>query len=113
MVKIIAYEQRKKASGELFVALILQGDLTMVQSSETGRFYATIKKASITSTLSEEEAKAQIGREIPGRIAKVGCPEYEYTIEETGEVITLRHKWEFLPEGEPTPLRVVSSNMAA
>jgi hypothetical protein len=113
MVKISAYEQRKNSSGESFIALILQGDLVMVQSSETGRFYATAKKTSITSTFSEEEAKALIGREIPGRIAKVACEAFEYTIEETGEVITLSHRWEYLPDGEPTPLRVVHNNMAA
>jgi hypothetical protein len=85
----------------------------MVQSSETGRFYATAKKTSITSTFTEEEAKALIGREMTGRIAKVQCEEFEYTIEETGEVITLSHRWEYLPDGEPMPLRVVSNNMAA
>jgi hypothetical protein len=113
MVKISAYEQRKNSAGEPFIVLILQGDLVMVQSSETGRFYATAKKTSITSTFSEEEAKALIGREIPGRIAKVACEEFEYTIEETGEVITLKHRWEFQPDEAPVPMRVVVNNRAA
>jgi hypothetical protein len=60
-----------------------------------------------------QTAQASIGKQLPGRIAKVPCAEYEYTIEETGEVITLSHHWEYLPEGEPTSLRVVSFNMAA
>lgn len=113
MVKITAFETRKNAVGEAFIALILQGDLVLVQSSESGKWYGTAKKTSITSTFTEEEAKALVGREIPGRIAKVPCEEYEYTIEETGEVITLEHRWEFLPEGEPTPMHVVVNNMAA
>jgi hypothetical protein len=54
-----------------------------------------------------------IGREISGRIEKVPCEEYEYTVEETGEVITLSHRWEFLPENAPTPMRVVVNNLAA
>jgi hypothetical protein len=113
MVRIIAYEERLNKESQPFVALILQGDLVMVQSQETGRYYATAKKCSITSTFSEEEAKALVGKELPGRISKVACPEFEYTIEETGETITLNHRWEYLPDGEPTPLRVVSNNMAA
>ena len=113
MVKISAFETRKNAAGETFIALILQGDLVMVQSSETGRFYATAKKTSITSTFSEEEAKALLGREIPGRIAKVQCEAYEYTIEQTGEVITLSHRWEYLPDEAPAQMRVVVNNLAA
>lgn len=112
MVRIIDYKQVQNTAGDPFISLVLQGDLVMVQSSETGRFYATAKKTSITSTFSEEEAKALIGREISGRIEKVACPEYEYSIEETGEVITLSHRWDYLPEGAPAPMRVVVNNAA-
>jgi hypothetical protein len=113
MVRIIGYETKKNKENETFIALILQGDLVMVQSSESGRFYATAKKTSITSTFTEEQAKMLVGREIPGRIEKVASEPYEYTVEETGEVITLSHRWEFLPENAPTPMRVVVNNMAA
>jgi hypothetical protein len=113
MVTVIGYETRKNKENEPFMALILQGDLVLVQSSETGRFYATAKKTSITSTFTEEQAKALIGRQIEGRIEKVASEPYEYTVEETGEVITLSHRWEFLPENAPTPMRVVVNNMAA
>jgi hypothetical protein len=113
MVTVIGYETRKNKENEPFMALILQGDLVMVQSSETGRFYATAKKTSITSTFTEEQAKALIGRQIEGKIEKVLCEEYEYTVEETGEVITLSHRWEFRPENAPSPMRVVVNNLAA
>jgi hypothetical protein len=113
MVTVIGYETRKNKENEPFMALILQGDLVMVQSSDSGRYYATAKKTSITSTFTEEQAKALIGRQIEGKIEKVLCEEYEYTVEETGEVITLSHRWEFLPENAPTPMRVVVNNMAA
>jgi hypothetical protein len=113
MVTVVGYESRKNKENEPFIALILQGDLVLVQSSETGRFYATAKKTSITSTFTEEQAKALIGRQIQGRIEKVASEPYEYTVEETGEVITLSHRWEFLPENAPTPMRVVVNNLAA
>jgi hypothetical protein len=113
MVTVVGYETRKNKENEPFMALILQGDLVMVQSSDSGRYYATAKKTSITSTFTEEEAKALIGRQIGGRIEKIECPEYEYTVEETGEVITLSHRWEFLPESAPSPMRVVVNNLAA
>jgi hypothetical protein len=113
MVKITNYETRKNKENEPFVVLILQGDLVMVQSSDSGRWYATAKQTSITSTFSEEQAKALIGQQIPGSIIKSLCEPYEYTVEETGEVIMLSHRWEFLPENAPTPMRVVVNNMAA
>jgi len=112
MVKIINYSLKQNKNKEPFVSLTLQGDLTMVQSQESGRFYATSKKSTITSTFTEEEAKALLGRDIPGSIEKVDCEEYDYKIESTGEVITLSHRWEFIPEGAPKPLRFVSAAMA-
>jgi hypothetical protein len=112
MVTITGYKQKDNKEGKPFIILELQGDLVMAQSSE-GRWYATAKRTSITSTFSEEQAKALVGQQIPGRIAKVPCQEYEYVVPETGEVITLSHSWELIPEGAPTPLRVVSADMAA
>src|SRR5687768_17069022 len=107
MVKIIDYSVRENKEAKPFVALKLQSDITMVQSQETGRWYATAKTCSITSTFDEATAKALIGKELTGRIEKVACEEYEYTVPETGEVITLSHRFEYVPEGEPVPLRVV------
>lgn len=112
MVKISGYALRTNKEGETFVVLQLQGDLVMVKSEETGRYYATAKKCSMTSTFTEEQAEALIGKELQGRIEKVACEPYEYTIEETGEVITLSHRYEYLPDGEPTPLRVVHKEAA-
>lgn len=100
MVTISSYVQRTNAEGEIFHALIIQGGIEMVQSKETGNFYATAKRASITSTFDEETCKSIIGTQIPGSIKKVECEPYEYTIKETGEIITLNHHWTYLPEGE-------------
>lgn len=113
MVKIVDFKQRINAEGAPFITLELQGDLVMVQSQETGKYYATCKRCSITSTFTEEQVQALIGRELPGRIERVECEEYEYTIPETGESITLSHRYEYLPDGVPTPLRVIHKDMVA
>lgn len=113
MVTVIGYSQRLNKEGKPFISLQIQGDLTMVRSSETGRWYATAKRCSITSTFDEEVAKSLVGKQIPGRIERVACEEYEYSIPESGEVISLRHTYEYVPENEPAPLRLVHSNLAA
>ena len=113
MVTIIGYALRTSKEGKPFVSLQLQGDLIMVQSKETGKFYATAKSCFITSTFDEVTAQTMVGKQIPGRIEKVATEPYEYVVEETGEAITLYHTWEYLPEDVPTPLRVVHKDMAA
>lgn len=102
-VHIVDYKQRENANGEPFFALILEGDIEMVQSKDTKRFYATARRASMTSTFNEETCQRLIGKQLAGSIQKVECSEYEYTIPETGEIITLSHRYEFLPEGASKP----------
>jgi hypothetical protein len=101
MVKIIGYRLAKNKDEKEFVALELQGDVEMVQSLETGHFYATARKASVTSTFSEDTAKGLIGTKMPGVIKRVQSDPYDYTVVETGEVIKLAHKYEFQPEQAP------------
>lgn len=108
MVTVIDYAVRENSEGEAFVALILQGDLEMVKSSETGKFYATARKCSISSTFSESVATQMIGKEMPGQIIKQDCEAYDYVVPETGETIELNHTWIYAPEGvkannKPTP----------
>ena len=100
MVRIIDYKERTNSEGETFFALILQGGLELVKSQETGRYYATGKSASITSTFTEEVCQSLIGQEIPGSIKKVECEPYNFTIENPGEVVELSHRWEYFKEGD-------------
>lgn len=72
----------------------------MVKSRETGNYYATAKAASITSTFNEDQCRDLIGQELPGSIRKVPCESFEYTIKDTGEIVTLQHRWEYRPEGD-------------
>lgn len=109
MVTITNYHLRQRKDGKQFIALEIQGDLEMVQSMETGKFYATARRCSITSTFDESTAKNLIGKNISGKIIRVTCDSYEYTIPETGEVINLSHSYEYQPEN---PLEEAMVNRA-
>lgn len=101
MVTIINYSVRENSEGKSFVSLELQGDVEVIQSSQTGRFYATARRCSIPSTFSEDIAKSLLGKQIRGRIERVQTEPYEYTVRETGEVITLTHSYTYSPEEKP------------
>lgn len=86
-----------------FVLLELSGDIEMVQSMNTLKFYATVRKCTVTTTVDLDTAKSFIGTKMPGRIVRAKSDPYEFTVPSTGEQITLGHKWEYLPE-ETVPI---------
>ncbi|TYA53052.1 hypothetical protein [Formosa maritima] len=98
MVRIINYKERLKEDGTSFFVLELQGGIEMVQSKETGNFYATAKKAFISSTFDEQVCTSLIGTEMPGSIIKEDCEPFDYIVKETGEEITLSHRWMYVPD---------------
>ena len=112
MVRIIDFAERKNSAGEKFYSLILQGGVEMVMSQETGRYYATAKRASITSTFDEETCKSLIGSELPGSVQKHKCDPYEYVNQETGEVVQLEHRWVYCKEGETVEEAVFEGEVA-
>jgi hypothetical protein len=57
--------------------------------------------------------EALIGTQIPGRIEKVECEPYEYTIRETGETVYLRFKFVYVPEIEQTVRATEPATLAA
>jgi hypothetical protein len=100
MVTVKNYQLREGKDGKPpYITLELAGDIELVQSANTGRFYATCRKCFIYSTFDELIAKQMVGKQIPGTIARVNCDPYDYTISETGEVIKLAHTYTYLPEG--------------
>ena len=101
MVKIINCHERQNKEGKSFIALELMGDVELLQSLRSGKFYATSRRTSITSTFTEEVAKSLIGSILPGKIVRVESEEYDFTIPDSGEVIKLAHKYEFQPETVP------------
>ena len=103
MVIVKAYFLRDGEEGSTYVTLQLEGEIELVQSQNTGRFYATARRCNIYSTFDEETASRMIGSIIPGRINRVPCEPFEYTIPESGEVITLNFTWDYNPDEMPAP----------
>jgi len=99
MVTVIDYHVRESKKGDTFTTLTLQGDLEMIMSQNSGKYYATARKASIITTFNEEACKALVGTTLTGRIEKkpVDKP-YDYLIPDTDEVIKLDFTYEFNPE---------------
>ena len=98
MVTVVNYHRHSNAEGEEYFTLELRGDLEMVQSQSTGRFYASTNRCYVSSTFDENTCKLMIGKSIPGSIVKKEVEQYDYTVPESGEVIQLTHRWEFQPE---------------
>ncbi|UGU14240.1 hypothetical protein LS482_11000 [Sinomicrobium kalidii] len=104
MVRIINYKQRQAEDGREFFVLEISGGIEMVRSKETGHFYATSKKTSIPSTFDEETCAALIGTEMPGQVVRQEVEPYSYVVKETGEELTLSHRWVYIPEEDaPSP----------
>ena len=98
MVTVTDYKVKEAKDGRSFTLLELQGGLEMVQSQQNGRFYATVRKCTVSTTFDERIAKTLVGTQMPGKIVRVECEPYEYTVESTGEVISLAHRWGYWPE---------------
>lgn len=98
MVTVKTYHVRTKFDGTSFITLELEGGLEMVQSQETGKFYATVRHCSISTTFDEQTAKSLIGSRLPGKVSRVESDPYDYTIKSTGEVIQLAHSYQYQPD---------------
>ena len=100
MVTITDFKKRENTQGKEFIALVLEGDLELVKSQESKQYYATVRRTSIASTLSEAVSANLIGKTLPGIIEKVETEPYDYTKPETGEVIELSHTYRYDPNGK-------------
>ncbi len=96
MVTVKEIKKAENSKGEEFYGLIVQSGAVAVKSKQTGRVYFTAKTAFVSTTFDEETAKSLIGTEFDGTIKKVQTEQYNYTIEETGEIIELSHRWEYV-----------------
>jgi hypothetical protein len=79
MVTITNYSERTRKDGTTFIALELTGGVELVQSNNTGKFYATVRKTSIPSTFDESIAKGLIGTQMKGDVVRVQVDPYEFT----------------------------------
>ena len=64
MVTIIGIRKSVNSKDEEFISLVLQGEIDLVQSKETGHYYATTRRTSITSTFDERTAEGLIGSKL-------------------------------------------------
>jgi len=101
MVTVIGYNIRTQKDNEqkTYISLELEGDIEMVQSQSTGRFYATVRRCAISSTFDQLTAERMVGKQMPGSIERIPCEPYDYTIEATGEVMKIGYRWGYVPEG--------------
>ena len=99
MVTVVDYAVRKSQDGREFNVLILQGGLSLVQSKQSGNYYATVKRCSIPSTFDSETAKLMVGEKIMGSVQKKACEPYVFIVKETGEEMQLDYRWAYLPDG--------------
>ncbi|MEO6962222.1 MAG: hypothetical protein ABIY90_09650 [Puia sp.] len=104
MVTVKNVHLREGERGD-FWSLELTGDAELVQSLNTGRFYATARRCFISSTLDESGARSLIGSKFSGSIVRQQTEAYDFKVPETGEVIQLAHRWDYTPEegGEILP----------
>ena len=106
MVTIIGSEKRIAKSGKEFNVMVLQGDIEIAVSKETGKPYLTARKTSIPCTFDESIAKTLIGHQLPGGIERVEVKAYEFLVPSTGKKIKLHHSYQYSKE-PATVLEVV------
>ena len=110
MVRIVNYQKRTTEEGKVFFTLELQGGIEIVKSQETGKQYITARKANMSCTFDELTCQSLIGTELPGSVRKVNCEEYDYTIKDTGEIITLSHRYEYVEHEVPATVPQMSKS---
>ena len=98
MVTVTGFAERQRKDGTTFIALEITGGVELIQSQESGRFYATVRKCSIPSTFNANIAQAMIGQRIEGDIVKVIVEPYDFVNTRTGEVMKLQHGWAYRPK---------------
>ena len=100
MVKIVDFKTYQTEDGKDFCTLIVQGGLEAVKSQETNRTYLTARTARVSCTFNEAVCKSLIGTDFSGTIQKVEVDPYDYTVEDSGEIITLSYRYEYMGEEE-------------
>lgn len=99
MVTVTNYSERNRKDGTTFIALEISGGVELVQSNNTGKFYATVRKTSIPSTFDEAIAKGLIGSQMKGDVVRVQVVAYDFVDKRSGATLTLQHSYAYQPEG--------------
>ncbi|MBC2840110.1 hypothetical protein [Robiginitalea sp. SC105] len=96
MVTIKGFKTVQKDDGETFNVLLVQGKTEAVKSQLTGKIYVTARVARVPTTLDAEACEKLIGVELEGSVERIPCEPYDYTSEQTGEMLRLSHRWEYV-----------------
>lgn len=115
MVTVTNYQTRVRKDGTTFQVLELTGGVELVQSQETGKFYATVRKTTIPCTFSEQIAQGLLGTQMSGDVVRVQVDAYDFKNPKSGEIIKLQHSYAYSPEGSTELIgssRVESLQMA-
>ena len=99
MVQVTNFHEVQTKDGRTFVSLELTGGLELVQSQNTGKFYATVRKCRIPTTFDVNIAKMMVGQSVEGEIVRVSVDPYEFVSPTTGELMTLQHSYAYQPKG--------------
>jgi hypothetical protein len=113
MVTIVDFAKRINSEGVEFNSLILQGGVELVKSRQTGNYYATAKRTSISCTFDDAMCQGLIGTQLPGSVQRVDCEPYDFVVPDTKELITLTHRWVYLKEGETVAEKVIADSKVA
>jgi len=98
MVTITGMQTRSTKAGKEFLVLVLQGDIEVVTSKDTGKPYLTARKTSIPCTFDEDIARTLIGQKLPGVIERIEVEQYEFKVPSTGKKIKLTHSYQYSKE---------------
>ena len=98
-VTVVDFAERENRDGEKFYSLLVSAGVEMGKGSN-GKHYATIRTASVPSTLNEAACRSIIGSELPGSVKKVECEEYDFT-NHKGETVSLNYTWQYV-ERDPS-----------
>lgn len=98
MVKIIDAQTRvnSKTKAEYNV-IVLLGDVQVLNSKSSGKFYLTAKRVVLPTTLDQVQAKELVGTTLPGVIEKVDCPEYEIKMPNSNKKVKITHTFQYSP----------------
>lgn len=97
MVTVVDYVKQQTEDGKEFIRLLLQGDDLTLCTTDAGRVYAKVSKASLIASISEEVAKQQVGKKLQGTIEKVASEPWTYVNKETGEQRILNYRYQYNP----------------
>jgi len=100
MVTIVDYKSHQKEDGTEFYSLAIQAGVEAVKSKETGRTYLTARTTRVSCTFNKVTCQSLKGTQLPGTIKKVEVEPYEYTVPNSGEIITLSHRYDYVSEQE-------------